>query len=137
MFGKASCGGKDDKMNKSSNLNMICEINDALHHENDTDQYHFYFLNGYVSRIKNDERIFYTACMSENCRRKVIEEAQGYRCEHCNKSFVSYRPTYMITAKVSDFTDSIYVNFAREHGATLMGKLKYFLYSFRHECRGV
>jgi hypothetical protein len=32
MFGKASGGGKDDKMNKSSNLNMICEINDALHH---------------------------------------------------------------------------------------------------------
>jgi hypothetical protein len=28
----------------------------------------------------------------------------------------------MITAKVSDFTDSIYVNFAREHGAALMGK---------------
>ena len=101
---------------------MICEINDALQHENDTDQYHFYFLNGYVSRIKNDERIYYAACMSDNCRRKVVEEAQGYRCEHCNKSFMSYRPTYMITAKVSDFTDSIYVNFAREHGSALMGK---------------
>ena len=62
--------------------------------------------------------------MSDNCRRKVVEEAQGYRCEHCNKSFMSYRPTYMITAKVSDFTDSIYVNFAREHGAALMGKFK-------------
>jgi len=60
--------------------------------------------------------------MSENCRRKVVKEAQGYSCEHCNKSFLSYRPTYMITAKVSDFTDSIYVNFAREHGAALMSK---------------
>ena len=90
--------------------------------ENDTDQYHFYFLNGYVSRIKNDERIYYAACMSDNCRRKVVEDAHGYRCEHCNKTFMSYRPTYMITAKVSDFTDSIYVNFAREHGAALMGK---------------
>lgn len=30
----------------------------------------------------------------------------------------------MIQAKVSDFTDSIYVNFAREHGAALMGKIK-------------
>lgn len=74
-----------------------------------------------MSRIKNDERIFYAACMSDNCRRKVIEEAQGYRCEHCQKSFVSYRPTFMITAKISDFTDSIYVNFAREHGNHLMG----------------
>ena len=34
---------------------------------------------------------------------------------------MSYQPTYMITAKISDFTESIYVNFAREHGAALMG----------------
>lgn len=27
----------------------------------------------------------------------------------------------MITAKISDFTDSIYINFAREHGTALMG----------------
>jgi replication factor A1 len=120
---KAANGGRDnDKANRSSNLNLICEINESLQNENDTDQYHFYFLNGYVSRIKNDDRIFYPACMSDNCRRKVTEDAQGWRCEHCNKTFMTYRPTYMITAKISDFTDSIYVNFAREHGAALMGK---------------
>ena len=101
---------------------MISEINDCLQQENDTDTCHFYFLNGYVSRIKNDERIFYAACMSDNCRRKVIEDSHGWRCEHCQKSFQTYRPTYMITAKVSDFTDSIYVNFARENGSALMGK---------------
>ena len=50
---------------------------------------------------------------------------------------MSYRPTYMITAKVSDFTDSIYVNFAREHGAALMGKPLFFLNVFRNECRRV
>ena len=119
-----------DKSKGVSNLNMICEINDALQHENDTDQYHFYFLNGYVSRIKNDERIFYAACMSENCRRKVVEDSGHFRCEHCQKTFMSYRPTYMITAKVSDFTDSIYVNFAREHGAALMGKNLFNLFIF-------
>ena len=27
----------------------------------------------------------------------------------------------MITAKVSDFTESIFVNFAREHGTSIMG----------------
>jgi hypothetical protein len=32
-----------------------------------------------------------------------------------------YMPTYMITAKVSDFTESIYVNFARENGTAIMG----------------
>lgn len=102
-------------------MNLISEINESLKEENDTDKYHFFFLNGYVSRIKNDDRIFYPACLGDNCRRKVIEEQAGYRCEHCGKTFTSYQPTYMITAKISDFTESIYVNFAREHGNALMG----------------
>lgn len=59
--------------------------------------------------------------MGENCRRKVVEDQGGYRCEHCNKTFASFNPTYMITAKISDFTESIFVNFAREHGTALMG----------------
>jgi hypothetical protein len=35
---------------------------------------------------------------------------------------MTFNPTYMITAKISDFTESIYINFAREHGNALMGK---------------
>ena len=49
---------------------------------------------------------------------------EGYKCENCNKHYPNYKPTYMITAKISDFTESIYINFAREHGTALMGKLK-------------
>jgi len=78
-------------------------------------------LNGYVSRIKNDDKIFYPACKTENCRRKVVEDSNGYRCEHCGKTYSDYIPTYMITAMISDFTESIYVSFAREHGTSLMG----------------
>jgi replication factor A1 len=78
-------------------------------------------LNGYISRINNDEKIYYPACQSDNCRRKVIEDSTGYKCEHCGKTFISFQPTYMISARISDFTESIYVNFAREHGAALMG----------------
>ena len=115
-------GQNGDKGQRNSNLNLICEISESLNDENDTDQYHFFFLNGYVSRIKNDDRIFYPACMSENCRRKVTEDNAGFKCEHCGKQFLTYLPTYMITAKISDFTESIYVNFAREHGTALMGK---------------
>jgi hypothetical protein len=73
-----------------SNLNLITEINDSLREENDVDQFHFFFLNGYVSRIKNDERIYYPACQGDNCRRKVVEDTAGFKCEHCQKTFLSY-----------------------------------------------
>jgi len=72
--------------------------------------------------IKNDDRLYYPACMNENCRRKVTEDQNGYRCENCGKTHQSYTPTYMIMARISDFTDSIYVYFTRENGTSLMGK---------------
>merc|ERR1712110_292701 len=49
-----------------------------------------FFLNGYVSMIKNDERIYYPACKNENCRRKVTEDGAGYRCENCNRTYETY-----------------------------------------------
>ena len=110
-----------ERSDRQSNLNLIKEINESLTQENDIDQNHFFFLNGYVSRIKNDDKIFYPACSSDNCRRKVVEDGGMYRCEHCQMTFQSYQPTYMIRCKISDFTESIWVNFAREHGASLMG----------------
>ena len=103
-------------------MNLICEINETLQEANDVDKFHFFFLNGYISRIKNDDRIYYPACLSDNCRRKVVQEGtDAFKCEHCGKTFAGYQPTYMITARISDFTESIYVNFAREHGTALMG----------------
>ena len=82
-----------------------------------------FFVNGYISMIKNDDKVFYPACKNETCRRKVVEDSRGsYSCEHCGKSFDSFQPTYMIMARISDFTDSIYVYFTRENGTSLMGK---------------
>jgi methionyl-tRNA synthetase len=111
-----------DISNKPSNLSLIKEVLQTMHEENDMDKPQIFFLNGYVSRIKNDERMFYPACPNDNCRRKVTQDAGGYRCENCSKTYSSYNPTYMLQAKVSDFSDSIYVNFSREQGTFIMGK---------------
>jgi len=92
--------------------------------ENDIDQCHFFFVNGFVSQLRNDDKLYYLACPSDSCRRKVTEEYNGrFRCEACAKSFITCNPTYMIVAKITDFTDSLYVHFTRENGTALMGKL--------------
>lgn len=100
---------------------MICEIQETLQTANDVDQFHFFFLNGYISRIKNDDRIYYPACKTDNCRKKVVEDHNGFRCENCGKTNSDFNPTYMFSAMISDFTESIYVNFARDQGTSLMG----------------
>ena len=63
--------------------------------------------------------MFYLAC--PDCRRKVIDDGTGYRCESCDKSFNDCQPTYMLSAKISDFSSSIYISFCRELGDTIMG----------------
>ena len=100
---------------------MICEIEESLREENDFDNRHIFTINGYVARIKNQDRVFYPACPNDECRKKVIEENGVYRCENCGKTYETCKPTYMISAKISDFTDSLYINFTREHGEALIG----------------
>jgi replication factor A1 len=51
----------------------------------------------------------------------VIEDQGGYRCENCNMTNSDFNPSYMFSACISDFTESIYVNFARDQGTSLMG----------------
>jgi replication factor A1 len=100
---------------------LICEIQESLSRANDVDKSHFFFLNGYVSKIKNDDRLFYPACKNDNCRKKVTEDHGGFRCETCNLTFTDYNPTYMFSACISDLTDSIYISFTREQGTALIG----------------
>ena len=54
--------------------------------------------------------------------KKVVENNGRYDCENCQKTYDTCKPTYMIKARIQDFTDSMYVTFARGHGEQLFGK---------------
>jgi replication factor A1 len=71
--------------------------------------------------VKNDDRTFYLACPEDSCKKKVIEESVGWRCENCNKTYPHCNPTYMLRAKISDVSDAAYVDFYRNEGTALMG----------------
>ncbi len=44
-----------------------------------------------------------------------------YRCEHCNRSFNTCVPTYMLMARIADLSDQMFVNFYRGQAETIMG----------------
>jgi len=102
---------------------LICEVHEQLQDANDVDAAHTFILNGFLCHIKNDhDKLTYFACPNDACKRKVIQEGQDrFRCEACNKTFPKCVPTYMITAKIADFTDSVFINFARDQGTAIMG----------------
>lgn len=99
---------------------MLCEVADQVQNC-DFDKAKFLFFNGFVEYIKNDDKIYYNACPNDNCRKKVIEENGIFRCEKCEMNYDASKPTYMFKAKISDFTSSIWVNFSKEQGETLLG----------------
>jgi replication factor A1 len=93
----------------------------------------FYKISGFVQRVIVDEKMVYNACSV--CRKKVLDEPAGYRCENCDKVYQSMVPTYTITAKISDLSGSIYISFMRETGDPIIGKNAESFIDFRDHAR--
>ena len=79
----------------------------------------FFKISGFVSHARSDDKYYYLSC--PDCRRKVVDELEGFRCENCNKSFSRSFPTYIMTVKFQDATGDMYIQFARELGDQIMG----------------
>lgn len=54
----------------------------------------WYKIPGYVTIYQNDDTrpMYYLACPA--CKKKVLDEVGGYRCENCSKSYGEAVPTY-------------------------------------------
>lgn len=68
--------------------------------------------------MTNDDKIYYLSC--PDCRKKVIEEATGWRCENCNKIQLTNTPTYMLSARLLDTSGGVYICFPRELGEPIL-----------------
>ena len=80
-----------------------------------------FYVSGYIHYLRNDDKTFYLACPEESCKKKVMEESVGWRCENCNKTYPNCVPTYILTCKIADVSESNFVNFYRNEGTALMG----------------
>ena len=57
-------------------------------HENvNVEKPQYFIVDAYVAYVKNDDKIYYHACPTESCKRKVYEESAGWKCESCNKYY--------------------------------------------------
>jgi len=78
----------------------------ALDHEYKEDfNKKFFYVSGVISMLRNDDKTYYLACPDDTCKKKVMEESVGWRCENCNKTYPNCVPTYVITAKIADVSE--------------------------------
>jgi replication factor A1 len=89
--------------------------------EHDSIKTELIYVSGYISHMRNDDKTYYLACPTDTCKKKVMEESTGWRCENCNRTYSHCVPTYMLSAKIADLSDNFFVNFYRNEGTSIMG----------------
>lgn len=80
----------------------------------------YFNIKATVSFVKPDS-FSYPACQTENCNRKVIEQADGsWRCEKCNKSFQEPDYRYVLTLSIVDQSGQLWVTLFNETAQKFM-----------------
>ena len=70
--------------------------------------------------IKADN-LWYNACPSDGCNKKVTEDGDMWRCEKCDRSYDAPQARYIFTANIADHTGQIWINGFNEVGEELIG----------------
>lgn len=75
-----------------------------------------------VSYIKEDGNMFYTACPTEGCARKVTEEGGGlFRCDRCQVSHDRCDYRYILSFQISDSSGQLWVSSFNDVGEIVLG----------------
>ncbi|KAI8639445.1 replication factor-A protein 1 [Parasitella parasitica] len=107
-------GAAGDGITKRNKITLQEAKSENLGMGNKADYFEF---RGTVVYIKS-ESCAYPAC--PECKKKMILESNGWRCEKCQKTFGSPDYRYILTMSVEDATSQIYCNAFDEPGNTLL-----------------
>lgn len=105
---------------RSDDLKTLCEAEGENLGMADSPDY--YNCKATIIFIKKDN-IFYPACPTEGCNKKVIEDTEGqWRCERCDKSFPEPNYRYIMTLNVHDHTGQQWFNAFDDVGHIITGR---------------
>ncbi|RUP45011.1 hypothetical protein BC936DRAFT_148730 [Jimgerdemannia flammicorona] len=79
-----------------------------------------YFVTKGTVIFFRQETISYPAC--KECKKKVIEEGTGWRCEKCQKTWPEPTHRYIMSISVSDPTGQVWMNAFDEVAEKLLGQ---------------
>lgn len=112
-------------------------LNDVKEAELGTsDRQDFFSCRGTVLHIKGDN-LAYPACQTPSCNKKVVQDADGWRCEKCDRTFAApeYRSVsrihistcskslyrYIMSMAVSDYTGQAWLQGFNDVGVVVFG----------------
>jgi replication factor A1 len=92
----------------------------------------YFSIKGQISMIRSTGNIWYTACPTEGCNKKVIEEGPNmWRCEKCDRSFSYCDYRYVLSMNVLDHTGGAWLSCFNDIGIEILGKKAQELHQMR------
>ena len=90
----------------------------------DVSQTGFYTIRGWINYVKNDDTtlLWYSSCMNQDkCKKKMIKEDDMYHCDSCNQSFQNCIFRYIVSMKVCDETDGLWLSIFDKEFTDIVG----------------
>ena len=107
-------GGRKDAYKTVVEVNQVLGL--------DPDKPDYFTLKATIVYIKQDN-IYYPACPSTDCNKKVSEIDTGnWRCEKCDKSFPKPQYRYIVSLNVQDHTGQMWLSGFDDTGRVILGK---------------
>lgn len=74
-----------------------------------------------LTYFRQDSTLYYQACPSESCSKKVIDDGPGvFRCERCQKVYDRCEYRYVMSAQVSDESGQTWLNFFNDSATAIL-----------------
>ena len=89
-----------------------------------TSQVGYYTIRGWINYVKNDTEgsLWYASCMNQDkCKKKMIKDDDMYHCNACNQSFQNCVLRYIVSMKVCDETDGLWLSVFDKEFAEIIG----------------
>lgn len=117
ISGGAGSGASGARSDERICLAQIVENN--LGHQEKPD---YFAVKATTMKLNPEKTMWYDACPSENCNKKVIlEGANSWRCEKCQRTFPYCDRRYIFTMPVQDHTGTAWFQCFNEIGAQVLG----------------
>lgn len=65
--------------------------------------------------------LYYPACPSQDCNKKVLDDGDGWRCEKCDRSYPAPVHRYIFSANIADYSGQIWISGFNEVGEAIIG----------------
>ncbi|KAI8070318.1 putative replication factor-A protein 1 [Gongronella butleri] len=112
--------GRDGQgMTQTTQQRITLQESKDKHLGENSERHDYFTTRATVALIKHDVSVAYPGC--PECRKKMVQESVGWRCEKCDKSYDQPEYRYMLQCRLEDATSHVYANAFDEVSLTLLG----------------